>query len=169
MELCRLNDLPTTTLSTTPHLLHTRTTILLSPTSKPPPEDPAQGEARRVERAEKRLQTVTKEIDWRVAKAYVAIAQGSDMSEMPEKKFWNYEGGLRKTPALGSEGSSRGGTLENEAIDRYLDDAEWEEQERKEGRGLVIQNFPWGSFGHKVGPSPGAQQGSGGFKWPWSA
>lgn len=169
MELCRLNDLPTTTLSTTPHLLHTRTTILLSPTSKPPPEDPALGEARRIERAEKRLQTVTKEIDWRVAKAYVAIAQSSDPSEMPEKKPGKHEGGLRKTPVLASESSSQRDAVEHEAIDRYLDDTEWEEQERKEGRGLVIQKFPWGSFGQKVGPNPGAQQGSGGFKWPWSA
>lgn len=168
MELCRLNDLPTTTLSTTPHLIHTRTTILLSPTSKPPPEDLALGEARRVERAEKRLQTVTKEIDWRVAKAYVAIAQGSDPPEMPEKTG-NQEGCPRKTPILQSEGPSQRGALDNEAIDRYLDDTEWEEQERKEGRGLVIQKFPWGSFGQKVGPSPGAQQGSGGFKWPWNA
>ena len=169
MELCRLNGLPTTTLSTTPHLLHTRTTILLSPTSKPPPEDPVLGEARRIERAERRLQTVTKEIDWRVAKAYVAIAQDSDPSEGSEKKSGKYEGGLRKTPILESEGSSQGSALENEAIDRYLDDGEWEEQERKEGRGLMVQKFPWGSFGQKVGPSPGAQQGSGGFKWPWSA
>jgi len=169
MELCRLNDLPTTTLSTTPHLLHTRTTILLSPTSKAPLEDPALGEARRVERAEKRLQTVTKEIDWRVAKAYVAIAQDSDPPEMPEKKSGNHEGGLRKTPFLAPERPSQRGAVENEAIDRYLDDTEWEEQERKEGRGLVIQKFPWGSFGQKAEPSPGAQQGSSGFKWPWSA
>jgi len=169
MELCRLNDLPTTTLSTTPHLLHTRTTILLSPTSKPPPEDLALGEARRVERAEKRLQTVTKEIDWRVAKAYVAIAQDSDPSEMPEKKSGNREGGLWKTPFVEPGRPSQRDAVEHEAIDRYLDDTEWEEQERKEGRGLAIQKFPWGSFGQKVGTSSGVHQESGGFKWPWSA
>jgi len=166
MELCRLNDLPTTTLSTTPHLIHTRTTILLSPTSKPPPDDQALDEARRVERAQKRLQTVTKEIDWSVAKAYVAIAQGSDSSEMPEKKSGNREGCLQKTPDSESGGTSQ--RVAYEAIDRYLDDTEWEEQERKEGRGLVIQKFPWGSFGQKVGPSSGSEQGSGRFKWPWS-
>lgn len=170
MELCRLNDLPTTTLSTTPHILHTRTTILLSHTSKPPPEDPALGEARRVERAEKRLQTVTKEVDWRVAKTYVAIAQDSDPSEALGKKE-SYEGGLKRTPVSESEGSSESGALESEAIDRYFGDAEWEEQERKEGRGPTIQKFPWGSFGQKVGPSSGVQKGSGGggFKWPWTA
>jgi len=110
---------------------------------------------------------VTKEVDWRVAKAYVATTQDLDPSEMSVKKekSENYEGSLRKVP--GSEGSSQR-ILENEAIDRYLEDAQWEEQQRKEGRGPVIQKFPWGSFGHKSGPSPGTQQGSGGFKWPWS-
>jgi hypothetical protein len=169
MELCRLNDLPTTTLSTTPHILHTRTTIILSPTSKLPPEGPALTEARRVERAEKRLQTVTKEIDWRVAKAYVALAQDSDPSEVPaEKKLDNWKGDVRKIPGSESGESSQKGKLEGDAIERYLEDAEWEEQERKDGRGPVIQKFPWGSFGQKPGPSPGAQGRSSGFKWPWS-
>ncbi|KAF9790385.1 hypothetical protein BJ322DRAFT_1168921, partial [Thelephora terrestris] len=132
MELCRLNDLPTTTLSTTPHLLHTRTTILLPPASKPLPETSALTEARRVERAEKLLQTVTKEVDWRVAKAYVALAQDPDPSS--KEKADNRERG----------GSSQKGVLESDAIDRYLEDAEWEEQERKDGREPVIQKFPWG-------------------------
>jgi hypothetical protein len=171
MELCRLNDLPMTTLSTTPNILHTRTTILLSPVSKPAPEDPVPVEARRVERAEKRLQMVTKEVDWRVAKAYVAVAQDSDPSEISGKKEKsdNYEGGSWKVPVSDSEGSSQKGALETVAIDRYLEDTEWEEQERKEGRGPAIQRFPWGSFGQNPGQSPGAHQGSGGFKWPWSA
>lgn len=170
-ELCRLNNLPTTTLSTTPHILHTRTTILLPPTSKPPPEDPALVETSRVERAEKRLQMMTKEVDWRVAKAYVAIAQDSDPSEVlaKEEKSDNYGGDRRKILSSGSQGSSQKGVLENDATDRYLEDAEWEERERKEGRGPVIQRFPWGSFGQKLEQSPGVQQGSGGFKWPWSA
>lgn len=33
-ELCRLNNLPPSTLSTTPHLLHTRTFIVLPPSAK---------------------------------------------------------------------------------------------------------------------------------------
>lgn len=156
MELCRLNDLPTTTLSTTPHVLHTRTTILLSPASKSLPEDPALTESRRVERAEKRLQMVTKEVDWRVAKAYVALAQDPEPSS--KEKPDNWEGG----------GSSQKDILEGDAIDRYLEDAEWEEQERKDGRDPVIQKFPWGPFGQKPEQTPGAQQGSSGFKWPWS-
>lgn len=166
MELCRLNNLPTTTLSTTPNILHTRTTILLSPASKLTPEDPALVEARRVERAEKRLQMVTKEVDWRVAKAYVAIAQDSGPSGVSGKeKQDNYEEGRLKVPVSDLEGLSQGGALESGAIDRYLEDTEWEEQERREGRGPAIQRFPWSSFGQK----PGTHQGSGGFKWPWSA
>lgn len=79
-ELCRLNNLPMSTLTTTPHLLHTRTSIRLPPSARlqprstPAPVDPeAKARAAR-ERAEKRLQVVTKEEDWRVAKAYVALA-----------------------------------------------------------------------------------------------
>lgn len=166
MELCRLNSLPTTTLSTTPHILHTRTTILLPPTSKPPPEDPALAETRRVERAEKRLQTVTKETDWRVAKAYIALAQGSDPHAKEKPDNWNR--GLWGISGSVSGGSSQKGGPENDAIEQYLEDSEWEEQERKDGRGPVMQQFPWGSFGQKSEQGPTAQQESSGFKWPWS-
>ena len=113
---------------------------------------------------------MTKEVDWRVAKAYVAIAQDSDSSELGKKeRKENYEVSLRKTLVSESEGPSQKGVLESEAIDRYLEDAEWEERERDEGRGPAIQKFPWISFGQKVGPGPGDQKGSGRFKWPWSA
>jgi hypothetical protein len=166
MELCRLNNLPTTTLSTTPHILHTRTTILLPSTSKPPPRDPGLEETRRVERAEKRLQTVTKETDWRVAKAYIALAQGSDPSAKEKPDNWSR--GLRGIPGSVSGGSSQSGVLVSDAIEQYLEDAEWEEQERKDGRGPAIQQFPWGSFGQKSEQSQAAQRESSGFKWPWS-
>lgn len=167
MELCRLNNLPTTTLSTTPHILHTRTTILLSPTSKPPQEDLAITEARRVERAEKRLQMVTKEADWTVAKAYVALAQ--DPNASAKEKPDNWERGLRGTSGSVSGGTSQKTTWESDAIEQYLEDEEWEEQERKVGRGPVMQKFPWSSFGQKsVERSPAAQQEPSRFKWPWS-
>ena len=115
---------------------------------------------------------VTKETDWRVAKAYVAIAQEPDPSEVlvKKEKSDNYKADFRKMLVSNSAGSSRNGPIENDAIDRYLEDAEWEEQERKEGRAPTVQRFPWGSFGQKPGSSPGAQQASGGgFKWPWGA
>ncbi|KAF9025496.1 hypothetical protein BDZ89DRAFT_902920, partial [Hymenopellis radicata] len=78
-ELCKLNNLPFSTLSITPHLLHTRDCILLPLSAKtastdlnhPTPDEQRRREARR---AEKRLQVVTKEADWRVARAYVALA-----------------------------------------------------------------------------------------------
>lgn len=168
MELCRLNNLPTTTLSTTPHILHTRTTILLSPTSKLPPEDPGLAEARRVERAEKRLQMVTKETDWRVAKAYVALVQDLGPSASAKEKSDNLEMGPREMPGPAAGGSPKKGTLENDAVEQYLEDAEWEEQERKDGRGPMIQQFTWGSFARKSEQSPATQQESSGFKWPWS-
>lgn len=148
MELCRLNNLPTTTLSTTPHLLHTRTTILLCPTSKSPTEDSELPEARRVERAEKRLQM--------------------DPDSSKEKSdAWEVNYGKIPDPALG--GSSQKGVLESDAIGRYLEDMEWEEEERKDGRGPAIQRFPWSSLGQKVEQSPGTQRGASGFKWPWNA
>ncbi|KAI0925953.1 hypothetical protein AcV5_008543 [Taiwanofungus camphoratus] len=78
--LCRLNGLPPTTLRTTPHLLHTRTFLTLPPSARIADPGVAKNGAleredteyhiqRARERAEKRLQVLTKETDWRVAKA----------------------------------------------------------------------------------------------------
>ncbi|KAG8684646.1 hypothetical protein FRC08_013584 [Ceratobasidium sp. 394] len=70
-QLCRLNKLPTSTLTTTPHLLHTRTTLQLPPGSRvpsPPPLDLQERlEARARERAGRAFQAVTKETDWGIA------------------------------------------------------------------------------------------------------
>ncbi|KAG1733629.1 uncharacterized protein EDB91DRAFT_1148502 [Suillus paluster] len=81
-ELCRLNNLPPSTLSTTPHLLHTRTFIVLPPSAKSlsvTQDADLDARARRVrEKATRRLQMLTKEVDWRVAKAYVALADDPD-------------------------------------------------------------------------------------------
>ena len=82
----------------------------------------AEREARRArERAEKRFQTVTKETDWRVAKAYVALAE--DTEDDPSGKE---DASKKRTLETSTEGR---------ATDQYLDDAEWEAQERREGRG----------------------------------
>ena len=148
-----MNDLPPSTLRTTPHLLHTRTFLTLPPTPKAlsiassPSHDSLNDvtyDARRArEKAEKRLQTLTKEVDWRVAKAYVAVAEyGNDeqnepgkgeVSEVkqPEKKI------VATDPFTGAESS-----LEARAIDRYLDDDVWEAQERQAGRKVSIPRFP---------------------------
>ncbi|KIJ67088.1 hypothetical protein HYDPIDRAFT_150338 [Hydnomerulius pinastri MD-312] len=136
-EICRLNNLPPSTLTTTPHLLHTRTSLKLPPSarlpSKPsPPAPDAGGEARRVrERAEKRLQTLTKEVDYRVAKAYVALVDNPEEEVAYAIKY----------KEMG--GSNAGGSnLQARAVDQYLEDEEWEEEERKAGRGVEVRSPP---------------------------
>ena len=116
----------------TPHLLHTRSFLILPPTSKPHPSlelDSVKEKAREDklvrERAEKKLQMLTKEVDWRVAKAYVALAD----DEEEQEEFY------AKQKELGDGGSSATG-LESLAIGRYLDDEEWETGERSAGRGI---------------------------------
>jgi hypothetical protein len=78
------------------------------------------------ERAEKRLQTLTKEADWRVAKAYVALAD--DEEEVLKYELKCKEGHERLD-------------LEMIALDKYLEDNEWEENERQNGRSPHISSF----------------------------
>ncbi|KAI0087277.1 hypothetical protein BDY19DRAFT_994978 [Irpex rosettiformis] len=169
--LCRLNNLPQSTLRTTPHLLHTRTVLTFPPSavlleaSTSPSADDSEYEARRArERAEKRLQTLTKEVDWRVAKAYIALADpliaGADVAEV-----WKDEAGDKSwrpketEPVDGGAGSS---SLEAAAINRYLDDEDWERREREQGRGVSIPRFPlFESSNVNIGEKPA------GFKF-WS-
>ncbi|KAJ6607414.1 hypothetical protein B0H10DRAFT_2166863 [Mycena sp. CBHHK59/15] len=142
-ELCRLNNLPPSTLSTTPHLLHTRGFLALPPSaqsklqasdSRPNNEEERARQVRRTrERAEKRLQTLTKEVDWRVAKAYLALADDPDEAEnfvLKQKEL-----GTQLSPAAASP-------LEAMAVDRYLDDLEWEANELREGRSMHIPQYP---------------------------
>ncbi|KII89881.1 hypothetical protein PLICRDRAFT_108749 [Plicaturopsis crispa FD-325 SS-3] len=140
-ELCRLNNLPPSTLSTTPHILHTRNVIILPASRKLLAQkgalsqgDNQERESRRArERAEKRLQTLTKEVDWRVAKAYVALADD------PEDVLGHYA--KFKEDAVPTKGVRT--DVESRALDRYLDDAEWEESERRAGRSAIIPTFPY--------------------------
>ncbi|KAG8812620.1 hypothetical protein FRC17_001941 [Serendipita sp. 399] len=139
-EICKLNNLPMSTLSTTPHLLHTRSFIMLSSTSTDPePSSPDADERerrRKSERAAKQFQFVTKELDWRVAKAYVALAEDQTLEEDYTMK--RKEAGLptlrsnRETSAVG-------------AVQRYLDDAEWEEEQIRSGVQPRISPFPFTS------------------------
>lgn len=121
----------------TPHLLHTRSFLILPPTSKPHPSlklDSAEEKAREDklvrERAEKKVQMLTKEVDWRVAKAYVALAD----DEQEQEEFY------AKQKELGEGGSGAAG-LESLAIGRYLDDEEWETGERSAGRGIQFKRL----------------------------
>ncbi|KAF5382138.1 hypothetical protein D9615_004303 [Tricholomella constricta] len=155
-ELCRLNNLPPSTLRTTPHLLHTRRFLILPPTvrktevplNKETPEQAREREASRgKERAEKRLQTLMKEVDWRVAKAYVALAD--DAEEVEE---WN----RKRKESLGvGEGPSN---LEGRAIRKYLDDDEWEERQRDQG-------FKAGSILNRTAKSEKDEPGDGWWRW----
>lgn len=139
-ELCRLNNLPPSTLSTTPHLLHTRTSIKLPSSARLPPGRPAsfvdsKAESRRVrERAEKRLQLLTKEADWRVAKAYVALADD------PDEESWY----AVKCKETGANMNLMG--LEARALDKYLEDEEWEKEQSRFGKRFLTS----ASVGHKT-------------------
>ncbi|KAI0833223.1 hypothetical protein BC628DRAFT_1406341 [Trametes gibbosa] len=148
--LCRLNSLSTSTLRTTPHLLHTRSFLVLPPSiSLPPPLSPteqAADEERRArlarERAETRFQSLTKETDRAVAKAYVALADHVD-EEQGEVKGYEKETGLRKRRVrTGKDDADRAG-LEARATDHYFDDEEWEARERAEGREATLPAFPY--------------------------
>ncbi|KAF8656856.1 hypothetical protein AX16_002403 [Volvariella volvacea WC 439] len=118
--LCRMNNLPPSTLSTTPHLLHTRQFIVLPSTSIVNAESTREEEApeRKLqgmrERAARKLQTVTKEVDWDVARAYVALAE--DAAEDMEYGMKRKEAGMAW---IG------GDSLAGIATDMYLDDEEW--------------------------------------------
>ena len=126
-----------------PHLLHTRVFLLLPPDTKPHPllkQDTEDEESKADivrKRAEKKLQILTKEADWRIAKAYVALAENDHEGREgldPRKETQGKTAGAR------SGGAAR--MLENRAIDSYLDDANWEESERQAGRGVFVPKFP---------------------------
>lgn len=157
--LCRLNNLPLSTLRTTPHLLHTRTFLILPPTARgaelasTSTSEDAEHSARRArERAQQRLQNLTKERDWRVAQAYVALADldaAADNAASPSSTTAigvdctseKTADRLRKRHAI-TDANSGESSLDARALDRYLDDDEWEEHERCEGRGVSVLAFP---------------------------
>ncbi|KAI0711891.1 hypothetical protein C8T65DRAFT_708031 [Cerioporus squamosus] len=156
--LCRLNNLPASTLRTTPHLLHTRSFLVLPPSVAPPPLTPAQeaqDEERRtrlvVERAETRFRSMTKETDRDVAKAYML----GDAKEYDKGK------GLRKRTPYGDSGVG-GSSLEGRAVDHFFDDEQWEARERAEGRNVRIPSFPY--FYRTTDKLPAEEQKS---WWRW--
>lgn len=153
---------------TTPHLLHTRSFILLPAVTKVSNHSSLQsgkaGDAAEIqkreerlvrERAEKRLQTLTKEVDWRVAKAYVALADGAEERDahiLKQKEMRSTSVSHSWSAADGASNTSR--ELEMMAVERYLDDDEWEAQERRAGRSPRAQPLPFdGNTSHRDGPS----------------
>ncbi|KDN50543.1 hypothetical protein RSAG8_01041, partial [Rhizoctonia solani AG-8 WAC10335] len=154
-QLCRLNKLPSSTLTTTPQLLHTRTTLQLPPGSRtpspPPPDLQHRLEARAKERAGKAFQAITKEADWGVAQSYVALL---DIEDDRIKE------GKRRMVDL----SSRQGR-QAVAVDQYLDDNAWEEEQRKAGLSPRIEPFPYFSWQGKENAEPSKEDVSGGSSW----
>ena len=135
-EICKLNKLSPSAIRMTPHLLHTRVFLILPPTAKPhsslklnSAEEKAREDRLVRERAERKVQMLTKEVDWRVAKAYVALANDGEEQEEFQAKQKEIGGG-----------SSAGG-LESLAIGNYLDDEEWETMERRAGRGIQFKRL----------------------------
>ncbi|KAF8273259.1 hypothetical protein EI94DRAFT_1769325 [Lactarius quietus] len=131
--LCKLNDLPPSTLNTTPYLLHTRTFLILPEShSQHATNAPSAEEDAREKRvgAQIALQRITKETDWGIVQAYVALAEDCDSE--PDITSLKFEG---EKPQSGSGRAPRRRTLEERAVDLYLDDDEWE---RREGQRVGV-------------------------------
>jgi hypothetical protein len=115
--------------------LHTRSFIILPPTDRepppPPPDVEEREERRKRERAAKQFQFVTKEVDWGVAKTYVALADDPDLDVAYGMK--------RKEMGRPSSGDNRTGM----AVDQYLDDEEWEREQLKAGITPKVAPFPF--------------------------
>lgn len=109
------------------------------------------------ERAEKRLQTLTKETDWRVARAYVALADDADARAARGSK--QKEMGAVATAAR--SGASGPGALEAMAVEQYLDDDEWEAAERKAGRIPTARPLPFGATSSHRDAPEGSKDGGG--------
>ncbi|KDQ19360.1 hypothetical protein BOTBODRAFT_51790 [Botryobasidium botryosum FD-172 SS1] len=138
--LCRLNNLDVSALRTNPQLLHTRRTLLLPPgTSRSPtPPSPSALRELELERSAKRFSLVTKEVDEGVVRAYLSLAEGDDGA-------FDKEG--QEKSGISGTASDRRAVPEGMAVDRYMNDAEWEEAERRAGRASKIQGFPFSSLG----------------------
>ncbi|GAB1521867.1 hypothetical protein RhiTH_004966 [Rhizoctonia solani] len=157
-QLCVLNKLPSSTLTTTPHLLHiTRTTLQLPPGSRapspPPPDLEQRSEARAKERAGKAFQAITKETDWGIAQTYVSLLEVEDVDVK--------EGKRRMIDPRSKEGKQA------MAVDRYLDDNAWEEEQRKAGLVPRIEPFPYFDLKGKENVECNKESASGGSLGWW--
>jgi hypothetical protein len=107
---------------------------------------------------------VTKETDDGIAKAYVALAENSDSgSDVLPLKAEGEKVSRRVDPAKH--------TIEERAVDWYLDDDEWERRERAEGRGVYIPRVPTGGpqAGTTTANRGGEKAGNIGWwqRWGW--
>jgi hypothetical protein len=107
---------------------------------------------------------MTKEVDWRVAKAYVALADDPNAdADMKGKESRLHEG--RENMRSGQWNISAEQTLEGRAVDQYLDDEEWEERERRQGRIAAIQPFPYFVNGKQMQGAGDDKRSSGRSFW----
>ncbi|KAF8754307.1 hypothetical protein RHS01_06233 [Rhizoctonia solani] len=156
-QLCVLNKLPSSTLTTTPHLLHiTRTTLQLPPGSRapspPPPDLEQRSEARAKERAGKAFQAITKETDWVSLKRMYRYLKWKDVDERRKR---------RMIDTRSKEGKQA------MAVDRYLDDNAWEEEQRKAGLVPRIEPFPYFDLKGKENVECNKESASGGSLGWW--
>lgn len=99
---------------------------------------------------------MTKEVDHSIARAYVALADGNSDEDLSE---------VKKKSAPDSNASNSAQGLEGRAVDRYLEDDEWEAQQRAQGLLPKLQGFP---FFNAIGSSPSAAVEKGvGRRWSW--
>ena len=123
-ELLTLNDLPPSVMSTTPHLLRTRKTLIISrrrvntahvQPSDPQPVDEETERKRQREREVKRFQLVTKTVDPGVGRAYLSLEDEVDALD-GQYSGETKEGGKKPYPL----------EPEERAVGRYWEDEDWE-------------------------------------------
>ncbi|WOO79817.1 uncharacterized protein LOC62_02G003332 [Vanrija pseudolonga] len=155
--LLALNNLPHAALYANPAILRTRVEIVISRrtvTGTSDEGDDEDGAERRRQRALKRFQVVSKEVDRGVAGAYLALAEegeGSTSGEGGEGR----EGGWG-TEKKGGEKATKDkekGASPRSALDAYFSDEEWERAVPRPAKGKVSR---WTVVGAVL--PPGAQK-----------
>ncbi|GAA6028121.1 hypothetical protein JCM8097_001880 [Rhodosporidiobolus ruineniae] len=133
--LCTLNKLPISTLSTTPHLLHTLPFLLLPPNSRPStsstPILPPPLERKRL--IVRRFQMATKCSDWAMSQAYVDQVF---KAREEEARFVRENHVARGGSGEGVE-VREGGELE-EAVEAFQRDERWEREQQERGKGKGV-------------------------------
>ncbi|KAK4705413.1 large subunit ribosomal protein L24e, partial [Phenoliferia sp. Uapishka_3] len=128
--LCRLNKLPLSTLSTTPHLLHTLPFLLLPPTSSSASSSPLHPpflERRRL--ILRRFQVHTRCSDWAMANFYVSAIFRERDAEYEMVKANR----VARGESVEGLGPREGDELE-EAIAAYEKDQKWEDGQKGKGK-----------------------------------
>ncbi|GAA6009219.1 hypothetical protein JCM11491_004232 [Sporobolomyces phaffii] len=153
--LCRMNRLPISTLSTTPHLLHTLPFLVLPPSAAPststtPLLPPFEERKRLIVR---RFQVQTRCADYHVAKAYVDAVFAKRREEARfirlNRDARSGQSSVAQTDRPGGQVDDElreGGELE-EAKEQYLADERWEREQnesRRKGKGNGL------SFGSRI-------------------